>query len=86
MHRNVAICYTDGSASPNPGPAGAGACIFLMDPDTLYDLTLSIGFTSNNIAEIVALDLCLYQLIELHQTRGGFCPLQSSIELDKGPF
>ena len=51
------ICYTDGSASPNPGPAGAGAVVFAQHPNTCYDLGKSMGFSTNNAAEVFALGM-----------------------------
>src|SRR5688572_26086222 len=43
----TAICYTDGSATPNPGPSGAGASIFLRNPDRVHDLGVSTGLGTN---------------------------------------
>ena len=63
FNSNVVFCYIDGSASPNPGPCGAGACIFLMDPDILIDAGSSLGYGTNNIGELCALAICLKELI-----------------------
>jgi ribonuclease HI len=60
---NTAICYTDGSASPNPGPSGAAACIFLQNPNLVIDVGISLGKGSNNAAEIRALNLLFDELI-----------------------
>lgn len=49
------ICFTDGSASPNPGPAGAGACVFSSDPAVVTDIGASLGKGSNNLAELYAI-------------------------------
>ena len=56
------IIYTDGSASPNPGPAGAGAVVFAQHPNTCYDLGKSMGFSTNNAAEIYALGMIVAHL------------------------
>lgn len=62
---NTAICYTDGSASPNPGPSGAGASIFLRNPDTLVDLGASLGRGTNNTAELFALGAIFVELSKI---------------------
>ncbi len=59
------FCYTDGSASPNPGPSGAGACIFLFDPDLVIDLGSSLGLGTNNTAELYALGMLFVELSKL---------------------
>lgn len=56
------ICYTDGSASPNPGPSGAGASIFNSGAATVTDLGANLGFGSNNLGELVAIGVCLEEL------------------------
>jgi ribonuclease HI len=61
-----AIAYTDGSAMPNPGPAGAGATIFLPARELLIDTGVPLGTASNNFAEIVALIICISELIKAH--------------------
>jgi ribonuclease HI len=63
---DVAICYTDGSAMPNPGPSGAGVSIFLRNPDIVIDAGISTGFNTNNLAELVALAVCLSHLSSIH--------------------
>ena len=59
------LCYTDGSASPNPGPAGAGACLFNPATSTVTDLGVALGHGSNNLGELVAIGICLKELISL---------------------
>ena len=56
------ICYTDGSASPNPGPSGAGASLFLPSPGAIHDLGASLGHGTNNGAELYALGMLLTHL------------------------
>ena len=60
------VCYTDGSASPNPGPAGAGACLFFSKVHTVTDLGVSLGHGSNNLGELAAIGLCLTELLRTH--------------------
>ena len=60
---NIVFCYTDGSASPNPGPSGAGACIFMPHIDTVIDLGASLGKGTNNTGELYALGMLLTHLI-----------------------
>ena len=67
------ICYTDGSAMPNPGPSGAGASIFLRNPDTVIDLGVATGLSSNNVGELVALAICLRHLIAIFATSTFTC-------------
>jgi ribonuclease HI len=65
----VAICYTDGSALSNPGPCGAGVSIFLCDSDLVVDAGVSLGTGTNNIGELVALFVCLTELLRLFETK-----------------
>lgn len=60
------ICYTDGSAMPNPGPCGAGATIFF--PDHLVDLGAPLGIGTNNLAELYAMGICIQELIVEHKS------------------
>ena len=55
----AALCYTDGSASPNPGPSGAGISFFLPAQNLIIDLGASLGLGTNNAAEIHALGSAL---------------------------
>jgi hypothetical protein len=69
----TAICYTDGSASPNPGPSGAAACVFLRSPDQLLDLGISLGKGTNNAAEIHALSMLFNHLVLIKNSRPLLC-------------
>jgi ribonuclease HI len=60
-----AVCYTDGSASPNPGPSGAGVSIFIKSPPLLVDAGHPTGHASNNVAELYALWVCFTELSRL---------------------
>jgi ribonuclease HI len=59
------ICYTDGSASPNPGPTGAGAVVYAQGPDFFYDMGKSLGFSTNNAAEIYAIGMLTLKLLDI---------------------
>jgi ribonuclease HI len=64
---NTVLCYSDGSASPNPGPCGAGVSLFLQNPDLLFDFGESLGYGSNNYAELFALGIIFSQILLLHR-------------------
>jgi ribonuclease HI len=52
------VIYTDGSASPNPGPGGAGVVI-LKDDVVIKELIHSGGQTTNNRMELQAVIMAL---------------------------
>ena len=52
------VYYLDGSANPNPGPAGAGAVLF-RDGVALSHLSASLGHSTNNIGELYAFGIAL---------------------------
>ena len=54
------------------GPSGAGVSICLQDPDEVLDAGVSIGLSSNNAAELVALLICFVELLRLADLR-HFC-------------
>jgi ribonuclease HI len=49
--------YTDGSAKPNPGPAGAGA--FLLCPDREVEIAAALGDGTNNRGELWAIAMVM---------------------------
>lgn len=53
------ICYTDGGARGNPGPAGAGALIEDKDGNTISEASEFLGNSTNNYAEYAAVILGL---------------------------
>lgn len=55
--------YTDGGARGNPGPAGIGAHA-VADGSHLFDISMYIGETTNNVAEYTAAIKALEHLIE----------------------
>ncbi|MDZ4284276.1 MAG: ribonuclease HI family protein [Patescibacteria group bacterium] len=54
------ICYTDGGARGNPGPAGAGAVITQADGTLVAKLSQFLGNATNNFAEYAAVILALH--------------------------
>ena len=62
--------YSDGSAFGNPGPSGAGVCIFFSCPDSVIDAGAAAGFSTNNIGELLALRICFLELIKAFPSRG----------------
>lgn len=53
------ICYTDGGARGNPGPAGIGVYVTNEAGETIAEVAESIGNSTNNIAEYMAVARCL---------------------------
>lgn len=53
------ICYTDGGARGNPGPAGAGAVITDEAGKELTSCSLFLGSGTNNFAEYAGVVLAL---------------------------
>ena len=49
---NTIVAYTDGGASPNPGPAGSG--ILLMYGEHSLEIWEYLGKSTNNVAELTA--------------------------------
>jgi ribonuclease HI len=76
MDSNTAICYSDGSASPNPGPCGAGASIFICNPDRVFDFGSSLGRNTNNFAELFALGVIF---TELGKIQSSFPQIRSAV-------
>lgn len=51
----VAVIYTDGACSGNPGPGGIGIVICRENGEVLREISAPIGRTTNNLAEYQAL-------------------------------
>ena len=51
------VVYTDGGASPNPGPAGSG--VLLIYEDTMLEIWEYLGRSTNNAAELTAIRIAL---------------------------
>ena len=60
---DAAVYYTDGSASPNPGPCGAG---FFRPEGPLAECSAatSLGRGTNNIGELYAMGMALKCIIQ----------------------
>lgn len=54
---NTIVAYTDGGASPNPGPAGSG--ILLMFGEHTLEIWEYLGNSTNNVAELNAILIAL---------------------------
>ena len=64
MTRRVTI-YTDGSAMPNPGPAGIGVVILDESNAVVFEASHAIGWATNNQAEYRAVIKGLEQAARL---------------------
>ena len=65
---DVALYFTDGSASPNPGPSGAG--VYRPEgPLPVWRIAISLGHGSNNEAEIYAIGLALRAILSSEGAR-----------------
>jgi len=59
------ICYTDGGARGNPGPAGAGVFITDGEGNKLKELSKFLGKQTNNFAEYEAIIMALLEVKKL---------------------
>ena len=57
--------FTDGSSIPNPGPCGSG--VFILAPDLNIQICAGApcGLGTNNVGELIALCICIQELINL---------------------
>ena len=58
------MAFTDGAASPNPGPAGSGISLW-KDAKEVWTCSIPLGRSSNNIAELFALGAALQKAKEM---------------------
>lgn len=56
------ICYTDGGARGNPGPAGAGASLVNTEGTEIASASLFLGSATNNYAEYAGVVLGLSEI------------------------
>ena len=63
MRAHSLLAYVDGAARGNPGPAAAGIVIQSPSGETLKNLSIAIGQTTNNVAEYAALVLALQEAL-----------------------
>ena len=65
LPNNVRFIFTDGSAKPNPGPAGSGVAVASTSNPTklIHACAAALGHSSNNTGEIIAIgigiELCI---------------------------
>ena len=59
LPNNVRFIFTDGSAKPNPGPAGSGVAVAsTTNPDKIiHSCAAALGRSSNNTGEIIAIGI-----------------------------
>ncbi len=57
--------YTDGSSRGNPGPAGIGVVVKDSKGVNIKEVSMSIGSTTNNVAEYLALIIGLTEALIL---------------------
>jgi ribonuclease HI len=55
LDNDTGLCYTDGSANPNPGSSGAG--IFITYRNFTYSTYTSLGAGTNNTGELYAIGM-----------------------------
>lgn len=65
--------YSDGASRGNPGPAAIGVVAVRENGERLFTLSETIGVTSNNEAEYLALLKGLERLLELGLTGEPLC-------------
>jgi ribonuclease HI len=57
--------YVDGASSGNPGPSGIGIQICDFNGKVIKEISEYIGYTTNNVAEYVALIVALYEIKDI---------------------
>lgn len=61
MGDEIVVAYIDGASSGNPGPSGLGVVFQDGQGRRLSSLSMSLGETTNNVAEYLALLYCLQE-------------------------
>ena len=64
VDRDTLVYYNDGSASPNPGPSGAGVVLFVLAGELTTEIGLPLRHGTNNLGEIMALYLALNHAVK----------------------
>jgi len=78
---SCAVFYTDGSAIPNPGPAGAGAVLLVPGQPSVH-LYASIGPGTNNLGEAWAIGMALKHFFSSsHSSAHKFIAILTDSEL-----
>lgn len=80
---DVAVAYTDGACTGNPGPAGAGAVVQLPGGETL-ERHAALGRATNNVGELTAIDLALDLLDEAGWPEDGRVELLTDSKYSHG--
>lgn len=80
---DVAVAYTDGACTGNPGPAGAGAVVQLPGGETL-ERHAALGRATNNVGELTAIDLALDLLDEADFPEDGQVELLTDSKYSHG--
>ena len=80
----MVLAFTDGSCRGNPGPCGAGACVFLPNNDEIELKQPVSKLASILLIELVAIQITLNYLIEEKKVRDIstiliFCDSQSAV-------
>ena len=80
----MVLAFTDGSCRGNPGPCGAGACVFLPNNDEIELKQPVSKLASILLGELVAIQITLNYLIEEKKVRDIstiliFCDSQSAV-------
>ena len=78
-----AVCYTDGSALGNPGPAGAGAILSFPSTDgaRLVEGSVPLGIATNNIGELWGIAMAV-QMVEREEASHNCKPVAMHIITD----
>ena len=66
---DTVVAFTDGSCRGNPGPCGAGACLFLPNGDCLEIKRPVSRNSSILVGELVAIKITLESTLEEHEKR-----------------
>ena len=82
--QQMVLAFTDGSCRGNPGPCGAGACVFLPNNDEIELKQPVSKLASILLGELVAIQITLNYLIEEKKVRDIstiliFCDSQSAV-------
>jgi ribonuclease HI len=70
--QNSVICFTDGSANPNPGPCGAGVFLYTKPPTIKRELSISLGHGTNNVGELFAVGAAAQLTSQVCASRTNF--------------
>ena len=69
MSENALTAFVDGASRGNPGPAACGVILKNPDGKVVATLGVTIGVTTNNVAEYTALILSMQEAIQIGAKR-----------------